>query len=90
MIGIIGTEATIRSKAYERAIHQRAKRAVSKDDLQSAVFGDEVPNSSAVEVLVHRLRKRLSGSAVDLVTLRGVGYLLMDEAVSRGPEPAGR
>ena len=30
----------------------------------------------AVEVLVHRLRKRLDASAVRITTLRGLGYLL--------------
>jgi two-component system response regulator TctD len=39
----------------------------------------------AIEVLVHRLRKRLSSASVDLVTLRGLGYMLMDQ-LSMGQE----
>jgi two-component system response regulator TctD len=30
----------------------------------------------AVEVVVYRLRKRLDGSGVRIVTLRGLGYVL--------------
>ena len=30
----------------------------------------------AIEVLVYRLRKRLDGSGVRIVTLRGLGYVL--------------
>ena len=43
--------------------------------------GSEV-SSDAIEVLVHRLRKRIAGSAAELMTLRGVGYLLIDEAIA--------
>lgn len=53
---------------------------VARDVLERAVFGDDTPH---LEVLVHRLRKRLVGSATDLVSLRGVGYMLIDEALSR-------
>ncbi len=36
--------------------------------------------SEAIEVVAYRLRKKLAGSGVKLVTLRGLGYLLaMDE-----------
>jgi two-component system response regulator TctD len=34
---------------------------------------------------VHRLRKRIQGSGAQLVTLRGVGYLMIDEAMTEGP-----
>ncbi|MDH4052616.1 MAG: winged helix-turn-helix domain-containing protein, partial [Rubrivivax sp.] len=37
----------------------------------------------AVEVLVHRLRKRLGACAVQITTLRGLGYVL--EAAPEGP-----
>ena len=34
--------------------------------------------ADAVEVVVHRLRKKLVGTNAEIVTLRGVGYLLCD------------
>ncbi len=34
----------------------------------------------AIEVVVYRLRKKLSGTGMDLVTLRGLGYLLKPTA----------
>jgi two-component system response regulator TctD len=59
----------------------RAGKAVSKATLHEHVFelGEEV-NAEAVEVYVHRLRKRLQGSGVGIVTLRGLGYVLEPEA----------
>ena len=43
-----------------------------------------------VQVVVYRLRKKLAGSAVELVTLRGLGYLLrLVEPAADGPGPAG-
>lgn len=55
----------------------RAGRVVSKEQLLDKLcsFGDEVyPN--AIEVYVHRLRKKLEGSGVVIRTVRGLGYLL--------------
>jgi two-component system response regulator TctD len=59
----------------------RPGQAVAKDELHRAVFGDDAVGPDAVEVLVHRLRKRIQGAGAQLVTLRGVGYLLMDETL---------
>ncbi|MCW6512814.1 response regulator transcription factor [Lichenifustis flavocetrariae] len=58
---------------------RRAARVISKADLEESMygFGEEV-GSNAIEVLVHRLRKKLSGAkaTVEIHTLRGIGYLL--------------
>ena len=55
-------------------------RAVSKEQLFEHVFaGEQDVHIEAVEVVAYRLRKRLHGSAVQLVTLRGLGYLLKAE-----------
>jgi two-component system response regulator TctD len=41
------------------------------------VFSDEVDvQPEAIEVLVHRLRKRLDGTPLRITTLRGLGYVL--------------
>jgi DNA-binding response OmpR family regulator len=56
-------------------------RVVPKEDLRAAVFGgDDAVQADAVEVLVHRLRKKLVATKVEILTLRGVGYLLCDDA----------
>ncbi len=55
----------------------RAGRLVSKDQLVDhlCAWGDEV-SSNAIEVYVHRLRKKLEESDVRIVTVRGLGYCL--------------
>jgi len=56
---------------------QRAGRLVSKDQLVSHLceWGDEV-SPNAIEVYVHRLRKKLEPGGVRIVTVRGLGYSL--------------
>jgi two-component system OmpR family response regulator len=56
---------------------QRAGRLVSKDQLVSHLceWGEEV-SSNAIEVYVHRLRKKLEAGGVSIVTVRGLGYSL--------------
>lgn len=61
---------------------RRAGRVVSKSAIESNLygFGEEV-GENAVEVLIHRLRKRLQQAGADagIQTLRGIGYILMEE-----------
>ena len=38
-------------------------------------WGEEV-STNAIEVYMHRLRKKLEGSEVNIVTVRGLGYCL--------------
>ena len=38
----------------------------------------------AIEVVAYRLRKKLAGSGVSLVTLRGLGYLLRTDGSPHG------
>jgi two-component system OmpR family response regulator len=56
---------------------QRAGRLVSKDQLVSHLceWGEEV-SPNAIEVYVHRLRKKLESGGVRIVTVRGLGYSL--------------
>jgi len=56
---------------------QRAGRLVSKDQLVSHLceWGEEV-SPNAIEVYVHRLRKKLEPGGVHIVTVRGLGYSL--------------
>ena len=62
---------------------RRVGHVVPKDVLEDRIYGfDEEVSSNSVEVHVSRLRKRLSdsGASVTIHTLRGVGYLLSEEA----------
>jgi two-component system response regulator TctD len=53
---------------------------VAKERLLELVFpGDSAVQPEAVEVVAYRLRRRLAGVPVRLITLRGLGYLLKAE-----------
>jgi two-component system OmpR family response regulator len=54
---------------------QRADRTVSKAQLLDHMceWGDEV-STNAIEVYVHRLRRKLEAAGVEIVTARGLGY----------------
>jgi len=56
---------------------QRPGRLVSKEQLVDHLcsWGEEVSNN-AIEVYVHRLRKKIETDAVRIVTVRGLGYYL--------------
>jgi two-component system, OmpR family, response regulator TctD len=58
-------------------LFERAGQAVTKEKLFDRVFpGAQDVQYEAIEVVAYRLRKKLQGSGVALVTLRGLGYLL--------------
>jgi two-component system response regulator TctD len=66
-----------REHALLRALIQRSGEPLSKQQILDRVFGDEDEvQSSVIDVLVHRLRKRLDHSGVRIHTYRGLGYVL--------------
>lgn len=68
---------TPREHAALRALIQHSGEPLSKQDILDRVFSDEQDvHPEAIEVLVHRLRKRLANSPVHITTLRGLGYVL--------------
>ena len=68
---------TPRETAVLEALILRSGKPVRKETLVDTVFGnDEDANPAAIEIHVHRLRKKLEGSGVEVVTLRGLGYVL--------------
>jgi two-component system response regulator TctD len=68
---------TPREHAVLRALIQHSGEPLSKQEILERVFSDERDvHPDAVEVLVHRLRKRLQGTAIGIRTLRGLGYVL--------------
>lgn len=68
---------TPREHAVLRTLIQRSGEPLSKQEILERVFSDEQDvHPDAIEVLVHRLRKRLQASPVSIKTLRGLGYVL--------------
>ena len=59
----------------------RAEHVVSKREILEHLYGtgSEVEDN-AVEIYIHRLRKKLSGQAIEIKTLRGLGYCLRKTA----------
>ena len=56
---------------------QRSGRLVSKDQLVERLceWGEEVSNN-AIEVYIHRLRKKIEKGPIRIATVRGLGYCL--------------
>jgi two-component system response regulator TctD len=72
---------TPREHAVLEQLVLKAGRAVSKTALSGAIYDfDTDADPSAIEIYVHRLRKKLEGSNVGIVTLRGLGYLIRHES----------
>lgn len=66
-----------RELAVLRVLIQRSGEPLSKAQILERVFSDdEDVHPEAVEVFIYRLRKRLDGKGVRIVTLRGLGYVL--------------
>jgi two-component system response regulator TctD len=68
---------TPREHAVLEHLVMKAGTTVTKTTLSESVFGfDDLADTSAIEIYVHRVRKKLEGSTVQIATLRGLGYLL--------------
>ena len=77
MLGHEAVLLTPREHAVLRALIQHSGEPLTKQEILERVFSDDRDvHPEAIEVLVHRLRKRLEASAVRITTLRGLGYVL--------------
>lgn len=55
----------------------RVGRVVSKDGLLEKLYGaDEHAGENAVEVFIHRVRRKLEPAGVSIRTIRGLGYMI--------------
>jgi two-component system OmpR family response regulator len=70
-------ELSARELGLLEVLLQRIGRLVSKEQLVDHLceWGEEVSNN-AIEVYVHRLRKKIEPSGVRILTVRGLGYCL--------------
>lgn len=82
----VGHRATLHGTTLELSAREisvleilmlRAGRIVSKEQIsqQLSTLNEEISNN-AIEVYVHRLRKKLEIGQIDIRTIRGLGYLL--------------
>ncbi|MEO7938112.1 MAG: response regulator [Burkholderiaceae bacterium] len=68
---------TPRERAVLEALIRKAGVTVTKQALAQSLFSmDEDTSTDAIEIYVHRLRKKLESSSANVLTLRGLGYLL--------------
>ena len=73
-------ELSVRETAMLELLLRRQGNVVTREMLEQQLYSfDAQPGSNALEVLVHRLRRRLQDAAAGLQvhTIRGVGYLLV-------------
>ena len=86
-------ELSARELGLLEILLQRPSRLLSKEQLVDHLcqWGEEV-SSNAIEVYVHRLRKKLEPGGIRIVTVRGLGYCLermADAGETRAALPAG-
>ena len=76
---------TPRELAVLEALLGRIGRPVARDALFEKIFSMERDaRAEAIEIYVHRLRKKLEGSSVQITTVRGLGYMIaaLDQAAA--------
>ena len=79
--GALPLEFTPREQALLKALIARPGHAVNRERLLQLVFPDDANvQVEAIEVVIHRLRKKLVATHTEIMTLRGVGYLLRQAA----------
>jgi two-component system OmpR family response regulator len=68
-------DLSAREIALLEVLLQRAGRMVSKTQLLDHLceWSEDV-STNAIEVYVHRLRKKLEAAGVEIITVRGLGY----------------
>jgi len=70
-------ELSARELAVLEFLMLRVGRVVNKEQLIEYMYGwDEEVTYNAIEVHIHRLRKKLESASVNIRTIRGLGYLL--------------
>lgn len=73
------TELSVKEREALERLMRLPERVVSKDTLLSVLYGHgEEGSNNSVEVIMHRLRKKLDKAEANIMikTLRGIGYVL--------------
>lgn len=75
-------DITAREFSILQALLENSGRVLSRGQLEESLYNwDENPDSNAVEVHIHKLRKKLGKDIIN--TVRGVGYIVKKEKQSR-------
>jgi two-component system OmpR family response regulator len=70
-------ELTTRELSVLEALMSRIGWVVSKDQLLERLYSySEEASSNAIEVYIHRLRKKTEVAGVTIRTIRGLGYII--------------
>ncbi|MBI4193947.1 MAG: response regulator transcription factor [Betaproteobacteria bacterium] len=73
----VSLDLSARELGVLEVLMHRSGRVVNKEQLAEQLYGwDEEVGANAIEVYVHRLRKKLEPAGVTIRTIRGLGYLL--------------
>jgi len=73
---------TPREHAVLETLTMNMGKTVSKQTLAGTLYTvDDEASPDAIEIYVHRLRKKMEGCDASVVTLRGLGYLLRHQGV---------
>jgi two-component system OmpR family response regulator len=75
--GDVPLELSARELGVLEVLLMRLGKVVSKEQIMEALCNwDEDLGDNAIEVYIHRLRKKLDSSGAHIRTIRGLGYLL--------------
>jgi two-component system OmpR family response regulator len=81
-------DLSARELAVMELLLSRQGRVVTKEQMVDRLFGwGEDVGSNAIEVCVHRVRRKLEPYGIEIRTVRGMGYL-MEKAVEAGSADA--
>ena len=70
-------DVSVRELAVIELLMLREGRVVTKEQMVDHLYGwNEEVGSNAIEVYIHRLRKKLEPAGANIRTVRGMGYLL--------------
>lgn len=78
---LAGAELSLppRERTLLETLMRHAGEAVSRQALVESLFGlDEDASMDAIDLYIHRLRKKLEASRATILTLRGVGWMLRE------------
>ncbi len=75
LVNEVALELSPREWVLLELLMAHRERVVTKEQILQ-IWGQEAGASNAIEVYIHRLRKKLEGAGVAVRTVRGLGYLL--------------
>jgi two-component system OmpR family response regulator len=80
---------SLREYAVMEILLSRQGRVVTKEQMLDRLFGwGEDVGSNAIEVCVHRVRRKLEPFGIEIRTVRGMGYLIEKAGDAKSPDAA--